>query len=145
MPLGIYAVMTVVSTGLSGGACRLLFLLLAVVGVFQLFKMDLLNFTWVQRLVMSAEQFGTYAGEIENVFTGNNVYLTLFNPNYAGIFLVMLVCVFGVMFYSDKEKDFFRYIDGIGIYLHVVHIFTCHFSRTVHRNCRIPVFIKRKD
>lgn len=147
LPLGIYAVMTVVSTGLSVNVTastsgnfyqfqnvfvilgylvmcfytyqilelekdyrtiwrglQIAFLLLAVVGVFQLFKIDLLNFTWVQRLVMSAEQFEIYAGEIENAFTGNNVYLTLFNPNYAGIFLVMLVCIFGVMFYSETER-----------------------------------------
>lgn len=80
------------------------FLVMAVVGIFQLFKKDLLNFPFIQRFIMSAEQYEIYAGEIETVFTGNNVFLTLFNPNYAGVYLVMLICMFGVMCYGEKER-----------------------------------------
>lgn len=83
---------------------QILFSLLAIVGTFQLFKKDLLNFKWVQKLIMSPQQYSIYAGQIDTVFTGNNVFLTLFNPNYAGIFLVMLICVLGIMFYSEKDR-----------------------------------------
>ena len=51
---------------------------------------DLLNYEWVQRLVMPDALFAEYGGAIEDVFTGNNVFLTLYNPNFAAIFLVML-------------------------------------------------------
>lgn len=80
------------------------FCILLIIGIFQLFEQDLLNFSWVQRLIMSKEQFDIYQGEIETVFTGNNVFLTLFNPNYAGVFLTMLVCVFGVACWGERER-----------------------------------------
>ncbi len=75
-----------------------------IIGAFQIFGHDLLNFEWAQRLIMTGDQFATYAGEIEDVFTGNNVYLTLYNPNYAGIALCMLFAVIWVMALSETQK-----------------------------------------
>lgn len=74
-----------------------------LIGIFQIFHCDLMNFEWVQRLVMTKEEFDLYAGEVEDAFTGNNVYLTLYNPNYAGITLNMLFAVIFVMFLTEKE------------------------------------------
>lgn len=76
----------------------------AVIGTFQIFGCDLMNFEWVQRLIMTGDQFAMYAGEIEDTFTGNNVYLTLYNPNYAGITLCMLFAVIWVMALSETQK-----------------------------------------
>lgn len=84
------------------GGIIVLFLIMVIIGIFQMAKQDLLNFPWVQRLIMSKEQFSVYGGEIDTVFTGRNVFLTLYNPNYAGVFLTMLASVFGIMFYSEK-------------------------------------------
>ncbi len=75
-----------------------------VIGTFQIFEHDLLNFEWAQRLIMTGDQFAVYAGEIEDVFTGNNVYLTLYNPNYAGVTLCMLFTVIWVMALSETKK-----------------------------------------
>ncbi len=75
-----------------------------VIGAFQIFGHDLLSFEWAQRLIMTGDQFASYAGEIEDVFTGNNVYLTLYNPNYAGITLCMLFAVIWVMALSEKQN-----------------------------------------
>lgn len=85
------------------GICVWVFLMM-LCGLFQIFQHDLMNYRWIQRLVMSAEQYERYGGEIETVFTWNNVFLTLFNPNYAGIYLAMMVCVFGVMWYCESQK-----------------------------------------
>lgn len=82
----------------------IVFAVLAIVGIFQLFKMDLLNFRWAQRLIMSKEQYDVYGGELQTIFTGNNVFLTLFNPNYAGVYLTMVIGVMGVMAYSETRK-----------------------------------------
>lgn len=79
------------------------FVLLSVTGWFQVFDHDLLNFQWVQRLVMSEEQFAEYGGEITDVFSGNNVFLTLYNPNYAAVFLVMMAAVLAVLVLGEKE------------------------------------------
>lgn len=75
-----------------------------VIGTFQIFGHDLLNYEWAQHLIMTKDQFATYAGQIEDVFTGNNVYLTLYNPNYAGITLCMLFAIIWTMALSETEK-----------------------------------------
>ena len=80
------------------------FIVMAVLGIFQIAKKDLLDFAWMQRLVMSKEQFAEYGGTLETIFSGNNVFLSLYNPNYAGVFLTMLAPVFAVMCSSEKEK-----------------------------------------
>ncbi len=79
-------------------------LLFVVIGGFQIFGHDLMQYEWMQRLLMTSEQFSSYGGEIENTFTGNNVYLTLYNPNYAGITLCMLFSLIWVMALSESEK-----------------------------------------
>ncbi len=75
-----------------------------VIGIFQIFQCDPMNFEWVQRILMSKENFDLYGGEIEDTFSGNNVYLTLYNPNYAGIVLSMLFAVVFTMFVSEMKK-----------------------------------------
>lgn len=87
-----------------GKGIIIVFLLISITGWFQVFGHDLLNFEWVQRFIMSEEQFAEYRGTIEDVFSGNNVFLTLYNPNYAAVFLVMFAAVFAVLSYSEQEK-----------------------------------------
>ena len=90
-----------------------------VIGTFQIFQCDLMNFEWVQRLIMTKEEFALYAGEIEDTFTGNNVYLTLYNPNYAGITLNMLFAVIFVMFLSEdvtKKKAVYGVL-SVGVFV----------------------------
>ena len=79
-------------------------LIFVVVGGFQVFRHDLLNFPVVQRLVMSAENYQMYAGELEDTFLGSRVYLTLYNPNYAGIVLSMLFAVVLTMFVTERKS-----------------------------------------
>lgn len=83
---------------------NIMFGFISIVGWFQVFKHDLLNYEWMQKLVMNAGQFEEYAGEVVDVFSGNNVFLTLYNPNYAAVFLVMMVSVFSALFLGEKEK-----------------------------------------
>lgn len=75
-----------------------------IIGTFQMFQCDLMNFEWVQRLLMSKEDFELYGGEIKDTFSGNNVYLTLYNPNYAGIALNMLFAVVFTVFVTETQK-----------------------------------------
>ncbi|MGN0140618.1 MAG: O-antigen ligase family protein [Roseburia sp.] len=93
-------------------AIQIMFLPMSVIGWFQVCKHDLLNYEWVQKLVMSDYLFAEYGGTVEDVFTGNNVFLTLYNPNFAAVFLVMFACVFFVcMIYADCWKE--RLLNGI--------------------------------
>ena len=69
------------------------FLCISMTGWLQIFGYDLLNIEWVQQFIMSKEQFVQYGGEIADVFRGNHVFLTLYNPNYAAAFLIMFSAV----------------------------------------------------
>ena len=96
----------------------------------------------MQRLVMSKEQFAEYGGTLETIFSGNNVFLSLYNPNYAGVFLTIFAPVFAVMCSSEKEKKkkIFYGILCAGclildlVYLLPLHIFciACGISRRMY-------------
>lgn len=85
-------------------AIMVMFVPMSIIGWLQVFHLDLLNFEWVQKLLMPDALFEAYGGAVEDTFTGNNVFLSLFNPNYAAIFLVMFSCVFLIQFLTAREK-----------------------------------------
>lgn len=80
------------------------FVLMSVIGWMQVFMKDPLLFPFVQKLIMSEEYYEYYEGQMYNVFTGNNVSLSLYNPNYAVIYLIMFACVFAAGTLYSKEK-----------------------------------------
>lgn len=93
-------------------AIYVMFIPMSIVGWFQVFKHDLLNYEWVQKIVMSDTLFEEYGGSISDVFSGNNVFLTLYNPNFAAVFLVMFSCVFFILtVYATNLKS--RILNGI--------------------------------
>lgn len=95
----------------------------ALIGIMQVFGYDVLDFTWVQRLIMSAEEFELYGGEIENIFSSGTVYLTLYNPNYAGITLCMLFSIVFFLFLSRKGREKILY-GVLAVLLTVLVFFT---------------------
>lgn len=76
----------------------------SVMGILQVFGYDFMDFSWVQRLIMSKEEFEMYGGTLEDTFSDGYVYLTLYNPNYAGIVLAMLFVIVFVMCMTEIEK-----------------------------------------
>ena len=101
-----------VKTGL-----MVMFVLMAVLGILQIFGQDILNYDWVQKLIMSEEYYTVYGGQLEDVFTTNHVFLTLFNPNYAGCFLVMCASIWGIFAIGTKGKSRIGYGVLFGISL----------------------------
>jgi hypothetical protein len=88
------------------------FAIMSVVGWLQVFGKDPLNFSFVQRLVMSEEYYDYYEGTIYSIFSGNNVSLSLYNPNYAVIYLIMFAAVFAVfLLFSEEKKQ--RILSGV--------------------------------
>ena len=85
-------------------AVLVMFTLMSVAGLFQIAKHDLLNYEWMQRLTMSDALYAEYGGTVEDLFTGNNVFLTLYNPNFAAVFLVMFAALFAVFFVTAQGK-----------------------------------------
>lgn len=85
-------------------AVMVMFVPMSIIGWLQVGKLDLLNLEWVQKMLMPDALYEIYGGIVEDTFTGNNVFLTLYNPNYAAIFLVMFSCVFLIQFLTAQEK-----------------------------------------
>ncbi len=85
-------------------AVFVMFVPMSVIGWLQVFRHDLLNYEWLQRLVMPDKLYAVYGGEVEDVFTGNNVFLSLYNPNFAAVFLVMFTALFTVLFLAAVGK-----------------------------------------
>lgn len=85
-------------------AIMVMFVPMSLLGWLQVFKNDPLNWDWVQKMLMPDALYEVYGGAVEDVFTGNNVFLSLYNPNYAAIFLVMFACAFLLQFLTAQER-----------------------------------------
>lgn len=86
-----------------GGILVILGIML-VQGILQIFKIDLLDMEWMQRLIMSEEAFESYGGRAEHTFVDGTVYLTLYNPNYAGVYMSMMLAITGVMALTEEDR-----------------------------------------
>ncbi|MGB4661015.1 MAG: O-antigen ligase family protein [Mobilitalea sp.] len=69
-------------------------LVMCVIGIFQMTGNDLMNFRWVQKLIIPTQYQSEYLGEIQSNTLNQAVSLTLFNANYAAIYLVMVISFF---------------------------------------------------
>lgn len=79
-------------------------LIMSVIGLFQFIGKDLFATHFVQSLCIPAHVLEA-SGGIHFRFESNRVYLTLFNPNYAGIYCAcMLVILFSLMLSEQKWK-----------------------------------------
>lgn len=64
---------------------------LCLIGILQMAGKDLLSFTWFQKLVIPRQHWKEFLGKIGFRTTSNAVSLTLFNPNFAAVYLGMMI------------------------------------------------------
>lgn len=95
-----------------------------VIGFLQVAGCDPFDFEWVQRSMMTNEQYMEYRNQITDTFSGNRVYLTLYNPNYAGVVLSMLFCFFFQLLLSEEKKNMRLVYTGTIIALLILIWFT---------------------
>ncbi len=95
-------------------------LIMGVIGLFQFLGKDLFATKFVQSLCMPKHVLEA-SGGIHFRFERNRVYLTLYNPNYAGIYCAcMLVILFSLFLYEKRKSLKALYIlamAGMGISL----------------------------
>lgn len=110
-------------------AMGVLALLSIVIGIMQMTGNDPLNFTWIQKLCMNAQDETRYLGNIGSTFSSYYVFLTLFNPNYASIFLAMgIVFLTGMLLSSRGTSTIEKIILSICLVCFVVLLYFT-FSR----------------
>lgn len=80
-------------------------ILLVILGIFQALNMDIFDWEPFIRLI-SPKDWEDYAlNNMEDAFSGNNVSLTLFNPNNAGQYLAMILpCFIFKAIYQEKTS-----------------------------------------
>lgn len=100
---------------------------LAVIGLLQVCNKDLFDMEWFIRLITPAE-WETYALEnMQDAFSGNNVSLTLFNPNNAGQYLAMILPVF-ILWALFTEKKWMKCVLGFFSVI-LILLLWCTYSR----------------
>lgn len=87
--------------------------IIAVIGLFQFFEMDLMGTFLGQKLVLPQENFEAISQGLDFHFEGNNIlFATLYNPNYAGSYFSMLF-VFSSVLYFFEEKLIKKVVLGV--------------------------------
>ncbi len=120
---------------------------MCVIGFCQIFQQDPIQWDFVQKLVMSADNYNNYAGSLRTFFTTNAVSLTLANPNYASTFLAMLISFFSVYLICVPDKK--KKIALAGLLLGLFSILFMTLSRggllAVIVSLLVLLFILRKE
>lgn len=100
---------------------------LAVIGLLQVCNRDIFDMEWFIRMITPAE-WETYALEnMQDAFSGNNVSLTLFNPNNAGQYLAMILPVF-ILWAVFTEKRWMKCVMGFFSVILIILLW-CTYSR----------------
>lgn len=79
-------------------------MILGFLGVLQMSGKDVFGFNWFQKLIIPRDYWADYVGNIKNHLSTNAVSLTLFNPNYASVYVSMLIPIFMVRLLSEEKK-----------------------------------------
>lgn len=99
-------------------------IIMSVIGVWQLYNGGLLSSDILQKMVMSGENFKIYDGKLGSSINTGALSLTLDNPNYAGVYMSMLLSFFlGIILYTKRKILFF-------VFVLAVFLLICTYSRT---------------
>ncbi|MDO4299235.1 MAG: O-antigen ligase family protein [Lachnospiraceae bacterium] len=79
-------------------------ILMGFSGILQISGMDPLTWEWVQRLITPNELESSVLGNITSNLEQNTVYLTLANPNYASIYLSMLMPLIFIQWKTGSKR-----------------------------------------
>lgn len=92
--------------------------LLTIVGVMQAYGHNPLNIPWINDLTIPGEYLEALTG---NVIYEDNTYLTLYNTNYAGVYMTMTVPVMLFLMLDFNRKKFFSSVlNTIGMILNKI-------------------------
>lgn len=78
---------------------------MSIIGLLQMLGKDLLYDTWVQKLIIPREDWSDYLGKVKALTSNHAVSLTLFNPNFASVYLSMIIAFLLVFLIPIVKKD----------------------------------------
>lgn len=102
--------------------------LMCIIGFFQIIGKDLITFEWFQKLIIPSKYWNQYLGSIKSHIRTNAVSLTLFNPNYASVYISMLIPLFLVIF-PAKSKTLMKVTYLTLLFMMLIILFRT-YSRT---------------
>lgn len=78
--------------------------IMSIIGFSQMIGQDLLRFELIQKLIIPSDYWSDYLGAIKSHLSTNAVSLTLFNPNYASVYIAMVIPFFIALLITTKER-----------------------------------------
>lgn len=111
---GMRAIKTILYGALPG-----VFIVL-IIGLFQQFGMDLFRGEFGQSLIVG-EEVSKSIGEITFNFPIGRIYTTLYNPDFVGVYYVIMAPIFGAMIFFCK-KIWQKIVGGAGLALLLITI-----------------------
>ena len=94
-------------------------IILGVIGTLQYFKMDLFRMEWFKNVVVDSA-LGVNS-QVNFAMPDGRVYLTVYNPNYVGVLMSMLIIVFlNVFILSENRMN--KFLSLIGIPLMIISL-----------------------
>lgn len=79
-------------------------LIMSIIGFFQMIGQDPFRIQFIQKLIIPSDYWSDYLGRIKSHLSSNAVSLTLFNPNYASVYMAMVIPFFIALLLPTKEK-----------------------------------------
>lgn len=102
--------------------------ILSIIGFFQMIGQDIFRFELIQKIIIPSDYWSDYLGEIKSHLSSNAVSLTLFNPNYASVYIAMVIPFFIVLaIIAEGTKERVIYLTMIGFMLILLYM---TYSRT---------------
>lgn len=122
-------------------------ILMCIIGFFQLIGKDLLFNTSIQKIIIPNEFWKDYIGNIKTHLRTNAISLTLFNPNYASVYLSMIIPFLIAMILPCGQKVEGKPTSDIGakkeniICIFIIIIFSILLYKTYSRAGLVSVFV----
>lgn len=79
-------------------------IVITLIGVFQYFGMDFFKSTLGQKLILPSKFWDKLVGTLTFTFEEGRAYVTLYNPNYVGMYASLMIPCLGAWMFTRKKK-----------------------------------------
>lgn len=120
--------------------------IMSILGILQVSGMDPLTWEWVQRLITPNDLKSSVIGNITSNLERNTVYLTLANPNYASIYLSMLLPLIFIQWKTGgKKMKVFSFCLMILLFINLILTFSRVGLLALGSICVLGLILRRRS
>ncbi|MDF2541316.1 MAG: hypothetical protein K0S47_1034 [Herbinix sp.] len=109
--------------------------IMAIIGLFQAIGKDLLQFPSILKLILPSEYHAKFLNQTKNLLVTNAVSLTLANPNYASVYLSMMIPFLAALMIPAESRK-----KKLG-YLVLIFVLMILLFKTYSRSGLLAIFL----